>query len=1043
MSSLLTFQNHGILPFAGRVEEKGRLVRFWEETAASDRLRAMVISGEGGVGKSRLIEEGMLEIGRRDGAAFLLRLYPQASSSLPHLLGEAIWRTAVGRDILGREPGRTLSAVTDDLLRIARVRPTVVVIDNAHLLGGEGGRELALLLERAQDAPLSLLLSMRPGPAEPLAIVEPFLVDEMVLHGIDRDDVAAIWHGLFGHGDERGEGLLFEETVGNPLALRSALRAALGAGTFRQEPDGRWRVFYPQFAAQLERGRDLLADGMLHHLSDAERDAGRMIAVLGEVLARETATALLGGEGGSLNALLFKGILTVVGASPRPLTLTESVEPLLGFTHTLLHRRLYDESPVTAAALAPIVARDLPLYSALPFQVIAATAASLTATPTADLKRTTTQILSLAREVDATSDWELAPGIWRAGVAIVAAQRARLDAAASLAMTLDILLVRLALMRRRPYTEWEGQAQLYYWLTTRSTDREVLLHRLFALRFLYRIGWEKERIERVDLYDEGEALGRTYPEIRGTINYIMFLSSPLTVAIQQGSLPLVRRIEAEVDDLLATLADPTLRRPIDSHLRLLLLQIAESDEEFARRLRQMEELRESCSGHPLYFQIRLHLLYDAGAIARCVSEGEEVFAMLRDRHLFLSLLDCGSVIQSAAIAIGESIDDAVAAQAALLERVGTGVDRWLEARPFRRLIGSALLRGEVEAARRISRDHCAGIDLPLELRILLDMPIDIDAEPARATIETDLLTLHGMAAGTIPLDVPRARAILGDAPLYSGESLLHLHALAHCAAALTDMVEIADPLRRRRHEMVRWVEEREITGWSAGLRRLYGLRAMEREEARASAAPQSVAITMIGSIAVARDGGAPAKVRGARVKTLLGVMTAVAMRGGRLEREEFEQIAVGGHDDPDRARRTMHQAVLRLRELIGHEAVRSGEEGPRFDDDLVEVDLLRMERLIDEAARSERSEKVAGARTAMLEALRIHGGRLPFPDLFDLYFEEARERIEARLRRTALAVAERLRKEGDHAAAASLLEETLRCMPGDEEISALVRASSQ
>ena len=66
-----------------------------------------------------------------------------------------------------------------------------------------------------------------------LAGIERFLVEEIALTGLHRDEIAQLWSSVFG---ESGDHSIIEKvhsaTLGNPLALRSALREVIRHGTF-------------------------------------------------------------------------------------------------------------------------------------------------------------------------------------------------------------------------------------------------------------------------------------------------------------------------------------------------------------------------------------------------------------------------------------------------------------------------------------------------------------------------------------------------------------------------------------------------------------------------------------------------------------------------------------------------------------------------------------------------------------------------------------------------------------------------------------------
>ena len=74
-----------------------------------------------------------------------------------------------------------------------------------------------------------------------------------------------------------------------------------------------------------------------------------------------------------------------------------------------------------------------------------------------------------------------------------------------------------------------------------------------------------------------------------------------------------------------------------------------------------------------------------------------------------------------------------------------------------------------------------------------------------------------------------------------------------------------------------------------------------------------------------------------------------------------------------------------------------------------------------------------------MRALEIARGEVPFPALYDDFFEAAREDFEGLLRTTTLRVARGLVREGDATSAEGLLTRLHDIMPEDEEAGILLQ----
>jgi ATP/maltotriose-dependent transcriptional regulator MalT len=156
MERLIDFLNHGILPFTGRTAVIGRIVSFWRGTLDAEELRSALLIGEAGIGKSRLLAAVAAAVADAGGAVIHVRLVPESPTSLLPLLAKGLMYSELARRLLNSEPEPTCAAVAAALRRVAQLRPTLLVLEDLHLISDDALRELAMLLEAIADETLSL-----------------------------------------------------------------------------------------------------------------------------------------------------------------------------------------------------------------------------------------------------------------------------------------------------------------------------------------------------------------------------------------------------------------------------------------------------------------------------------------------------------------------------------------------------------------------------------------------------------------------------------------------------------------------------------------------------------------------------------------------------------------------------------------------------------------------------------------------------------------------------------------------------------------------
>jgi DNA-binding winged helix-turn-helix (wHTH) protein len=263
-------------PFVGREDALARLRRAWASALGSRRSAVALVTGPAGIGKTRLAEVACAEFeaggalvlaGRaREGEgvpafwlwAQVLRRLLEAEGPADELreatrhAGELAELLALGpapppAAAAGRTPeqGRFLlfEGVARALLRTARRRPLLVLLEDLQWAGAESLRLLEHLAHETVEAPLLLLATVRDEPREhghPLSRTLALLrsqdcTAEVALAPLSRAEVAALVERVLGRPappDLTSE--LSARTEGVPLFLREALRLLAERGALAE-----------------------------------------------------------------------------------------------------------------------------------------------------------------------------------------------------------------------------------------------------------------------------------------------------------------------------------------------------------------------------------------------------------------------------------------------------------------------------------------------------------------------------------------------------------------------------------------------------------------------------------------------------------------------------------------------------------------------------------------------------------------------------------------------------------------------------------------
>jgi len=1096
--------NRTHLPLVGRDDELRRLTGFWHDATDAGGLRTCVLIGESGIGKSRLIDEFLAKIDRTQGTVIHVRLYPEAPVSLPPIIASSlpsfhsrppadVVTQINGRDLPpgsrralrphghtpietpGRERGRqgldeappvaTTPDIIASLRRYSHLHRTLLVIDDVHLLNGEPLREFATLVESLIDEPIGLLCATRPTDKGGRRAVERTLVDEIPLSPLGAESVEKIWSSMFGGSPDRNVvDVIVAETMGNPLAIRSALRGALSAGAVNRSGAAfPYRVMVPitTFAATLRRHVGFLADGMTIGLASHEIRALRVLAGLGEIFAVEAAESILRRAPRLLDHLIDLGILVQAAVAVAPIAGEPSRHPLLTFTHSLLHRSLAESRALRAAVVIDLIDNRVPIHALQPFRVLI-DADDLMRADTETRHRALGAILEAALKVNQTADWELVRTLNDAADAVARS----LPVVPSL-MAARLIHARLEMLARDPTSDEHIQ------LSDRLLDvvgnpsspaeGELLLHALRNRLWRELIRDENDPLPMLDRVD---ALLDRFPELRRSEALPVFLrlfarvASSADVSYRAG-----RRADMMFEELIR---DETLSPEYARHVRrnraIALGWLFESDDELSERRRMLEEAaREMREPETELLAMLIVLNDDTGMYVDAKRWIEFSLPLFRRRGQ--DFLAAGSRAMLVWEEHGPHGTD-LASLASMLYDIEKDLPAAMAQRLHRNVLRQlTLIAGMREEGARLI-ELLGGNDLDAGDRAALEAlrcGIDRDIEQGCRAIHT--MTMNGSVAPTVArvlLDartdatsIASLREVILSPPLrLSGD--LHRRAFLSVVHAVKDdpqrnaiYVALKNDIATSVRSSLEFHAARGFTGyidrflerWKDYLaddelvrwrERVGGLR---DEASRACVESRhSVRIQTIGVIQAVRSDGSVIRPRAGRTRRLLAVAVADRLLARPLSTDEFRQLLTVDGEDDERGRKGLNLAVHRLRETLGRDVLITDGDTPRLNLDVVEVDLLTVDHLLRDVGAAMREGFYARARIALEQALDLIGNEVVFAGLYDRFFEALREDVEHRVREAIRGVADRLAEEGSYPIAAALLERGMQVIPGDGEL---------
>lgn len=377
-------QAGGGAPLIGRDHERGLLQERWEQ-AAQGEGQVVLLSGEAGIGKSRMVQT--LYESTRDEACYLLRyqclayyansaLYPvirqleRAAAIEPHLddaeklgrleclLAEAapevtdiapVFAALLGIAATGRNAAldlpaqklkeRTFNALVAQLRGLAARKPVLFVLEDAHWIDPTTLELLERLIGLVAEQRVLLVVTFRPDFTPPW--VRHSHVTQLALNRLPRRHCSSIISEI-----TRGRPLpeqvleqVLARTDGIPLFVEEQTKMVLESGLVREE-DGRFVLAcdLQDLAIPASLQDSLMA--RLDRLGEA-KELAQVCAVIGRDVPHDVAAAVVAADGVAGTEAELQSTFEKLLASGLFINVSEEARPVYSFRHALIQDAAY------------------------------------------------------------------------------------------------------------------------------------------------------------------------------------------------------------------------------------------------------------------------------------------------------------------------------------------------------------------------------------------------------------------------------------------------------------------------------------------------------------------------------------------------------------------------------------------------------------------------------------------------------------------------------------------------------------------------------
>lgn len=1073
MSYIIDFLNFGSLPFVGRNFLTSQIIGFWKQNSESRTLRTALLEGEAGVGKTRLIETVIPQIVAQKGICVHIKLYPESTASLYLLLAQALDESSA-REIIKSSTKPFFNEIISNLRRISRIRNTIIFIEDAHLISIESKRDLGNLLESLSNEVISVVFLSRPVEMPVRDLIDLYKTESWFVSGLSKEDIYEMWKLIFNYEpDPNIIEILNRETKGNSLALKSSLRTLVNSDAIT-EFDGNWMT--ESSLNTIERivikSTQLVADAMAFNLDDDELNTALKLATLGEVFSMEAASYLIENSEINIKKLKFRGLIVDSHYSAKILSGCKKSEyQALAFTHSLVHENLLKKSLINVEKLCQIISESTPLYSVIPFDLLSKFEIGFDVLDPDLMKKTFYSLLDLSYAIDETTDWKLAPRIFKPAENLLVNILSHCDEENTKIFKAEFLGCSLNLSSREMRTD-SFEANALEFKNYTSVYKSTRLAALHIKSLIFYIGNQiVYKGVYSDLDQNWEAISKIvkdYPDVRYSIEYLDFVREFIK-SFNQYPFSNVSHIKSAINEYKNLIKDNNLEDSlrikwiveVGSNLLLLPIENIDTLNEREKFLIEIDSIPESRNADTQLAKARF--LYSTGNYSQSTS----TLALVANLEK----------------AKGQNIGSGVGMMLLLIckgflgldyQSTSDGIFKILEIsndfkKPvFYNLLLLFLVRNwdqnishfisnfyyQIEEAPIKYRFYYAAVTDKIDEILNLIKDKNLVDDPEFLAITTMISKNEISNEAKVAIDNIQSKPIFLNKDFIDKILLLKLMGIWE-KKKRNNVNYFTDKLKEICIQITEWslksgilpVIENVITNFSHFFDKdnlkFYKSKVIAFNKERnvqikiEDTSSDKLKICLFGTISVTHPKKETHKLRGERIRYCIGGIVANHLMKFKLELDEFNSI-VTGEDIPELGKTAMRTVRHRLRELLGDEPlILTDGEPMRFNLEIADVDIIDAFNYLKNAKKDLKNNKLNNAANNLIKVYNLIDGGVSFPGLYSNFFESLREDWENSLREITNNVCKSLLEEQDFIHAEAILEQAVKTLIGDEELSFL------